>query len=81
MNGATDKRLDRLTLVYGARVHRDPGPQFDASALSLEEQYELDQLLARDGFARFNEAVAGPLDPTERARLGGLLDRCDGGGK
>ena len=78
MTSTTDKRLARLTVVYGARVHRAPGPRYDHTALTLEEQYDFDQLLARDGCALPGEAVAGPLDPTERATLAGLLRRCDG---
>lgn len=73
-----DRRLARLRVVYGARVRETPGPRYDHSALSLEEQFALDQLLARDGVALFGEAVAGPLDPGERAALVGLLRRCDG---
>jgi len=78
MTSLNDQRLARLRVVYGARVHRAPGPRYDHSALSLEEQFALDQLLARDGFALFNEVVGGSLDPTERARLNVLLSRCDG---
>ncbi len=75
----TDKRLDRLAVAFGARLHRPPGPRYDHTDLSPEEQYRLDQLLARDGCARPGEDVAGPLDPTDRATLAGLLRRCDGG--
>ncbi len=75
---STDQRLARLRVIYGARGHRAPAPQYDHAALTLEEQFNLDQLLARDGCALPGEAVAGPLDPTERATLAGLLRRCDG---
>jgi hypothetical protein len=71
-----DRRLDRLTQVY-----RQPDPKhtgaWDYSALSLREQFELDQLLRWDEPTYRGDAPARPMTPTERERLTELLDRVD----
>ena len=66
-----DTRLGRLELVYARREPAREGRTVDVSHLTLEEQFELDQLLAM-----LQEAGGWWLPPDEQRRLDDLMSRA-----
>ncbi len=70
-----DRRLGRVEVV-AQRRHQAAAPYYDVSALSPEECYELDALLARAGAAHPTETWATvPITPDEEVRLSALAAR------
>jgi hypothetical protein len=63
-----EARLDRLALVYRRSDPVPTHPRWDYSALSLQEQYDLDQILARC-------RPPDPLDPHRRPDMSALSNQ------
>ncbi len=72
-----EKRLDRLTLLY-RRLEPPPPVTVVPGALTLREEYELDQLLARVGRQGKGRADFSDLSDAEFARFDDLYCRYTG---